>query len=301
VASAADNSGTADAVTVTAKDAAGNAVTGLPAGAFSFSYAGGSSTGSFAAATPGKTPGSYLVEFTGSTAGTPGTVSLSLDGTAISAQPKVTVKPGAVSESMSTATFESTTVASGTTVLLTVVAVDAAGNPIVGLKTSAFSLSLSGGQSTGKFGTVSAAAAPGTYTVPFTGLHAGSVSAYKVAINGVLLTAGPTVQVTPGGASAAQSTAAFAEKQVVTGNIDSITITVKDANGNAVTGLSSGDFILVLGGGSSNGTLSSVSSTTTPGVYTAIFTATAAGSAANLSVEIDGILLSKKPTVTVLT
>ena len=54
-------------------------------------------------------------------------------------------------------------------VIVTIVVMDAAGNPISGLLGKRFSFSLSGGKSTGKFGSVTATAVAGTYTVTFTG------------------------------------------------------------------------------------------------------------------------------------
>ena len=103
---------------------------------------------------------------------------------------------GSVSASQSTVNFASTTNASGTTDLTTIVVEDAAGNAISGLANAAFALTLAGGGSTGSFGTVTETATPGTYTTNFTGNLAGAAATLTAKVNSVALTSKPTVQVT---------------------------------------------------------------------------------------------------------
>jgi hypothetical protein len=98
--------------------------------------------------------------------------------------------------------------------------------------------------------------------------------------------------------SATQSTVSFAAHSVVAGNTDLVTIVVKDASGNAISGLISSAFSFGLSGGS-GGTFGTVTATGTPGTYTAVFTGTTAGSASSLTATVDGVTLTMEPPVTV--
>ncbi len=294
-------SGKTDQVVIAVKDAGGNAIKGLTTSDFVFSLAGGTSTGTFGNVTvkAAATPGIYTVAFTGITAGTASTLTVAIDNTTIAAHPKVTVHHGAVSASTSSATFANATVASGTTDTLTLVVADAAGNPIAGLTRAAFVLTLSGGKSTGTFGPLVATATPGTYTIAFTGLTAGTPSTLTVKLNGVQLTTQPAVQVTPGAVNHAKSTITFAQPSVATGSTDTVTILVKDAAGNAITGLINSEFGFTLLGGTSAGSFGTVTETATPGTYTAVFTGVTAGSASSVLLAIDNVLLDEQPKVKV--
>jgi hypothetical protein len=292
-------SGNTDTVTIVVKDTMGNAVTGLAGGAFGLSLSGGGSGGTFGAVTATATPGTYTAVFTGTTAGTASTLTVTVSGVTVTTQPTVTVTPGAVSGMNSTASFATPTVATGNTDTVTIVVKDAAGNAITGLMNGAFGLHLSGGTSAGTFGMVSATATPGTYTATFTGTMVGTASTLTTTVNGVVLSTKPTVQVTAGGISGANSSASFAAPTVASGNTDTLTIVVKDAAGNAITGLTNSAFGLHLSGGSSAGTFGVVSATATPGTYTAVFTATTPGTASTLTVTVSGVPLTSQPTVTV--
>ena len=184
--------------------------------------------------------------------------------------------------------------------MITIAVKDNDGNAISGLASSAFSVALGGGTSAGTFGTVSATTTPGTYTVVFTGTTAGTASTLTAKVSGVTLNTKPTVHVVAGAVSGAKSSISFATATVASGSTDVITIAVKDNDGNAISGLASSAFSFVLAGGTSAGTFGTVSATTTPGIYTVVFTGTTAGTASTLTAKVNGVTLTMKPTVQVI-
>jgi hypothetical protein len=293
-------SGNTDLLTIVVKDTTGAAISGLPNGAFSFSLAGGTSAGTFSAVTQTATAGTYTATFTGITAGTASTLTVTVNSVALSTKPTVTVTVGSVSGSTSTVGFVSPSVASGSTDLLTIAVKDAAGNAITGLAISAFGFSLASGASAGTFGTVTETSTKGPYTANFTGTTAGTASTLTTTVNGVKLTGKPTVQVAAGPASSVNSSVSFASPSVAVGNSDLVTIVVKDAAGNAVTGLANSAFAFTLSNGTSAGSFGMVTETTTKGTYTASFNAITAGTASTLTATVSGISLSTKPTVQVI-
>jgi hypothetical protein len=298
-ASATDTSGVSDALTIVVKDTSGNAVSGLPSSAFSFALSSGTSAGSFGTVSETATHGTYTVAFTGTTAGTASSLTLTVSGVTLSTTPTVTVTAGAVSAGNSTVSFASPSVASGLTDTVTILVKDGAGNPISGLLGSAFSFALSAGTSAGTFGTFSETATKGTYTGIFTGTTAGTASKLSATISGVTLTTKPTIQVTAGGVSGTNSTVSFASPQVTSGNSDTVTIVVKDAAGNAISGLVNSVFGFALSGGTSTGSFGAVSESATKGTYTAAFTGAVMGTASTLTTTIGGVALNTTPTVQV--
>jgi hypothetical protein len=257
------------------------------------------STGTFGPVSATAKPGIFTVTMTGDGAGTASLLSATIEGVQISDQQTVTVAAGPISGSSSTASFEPSTIASGAIDTLTLKAADAAGNAIDELAENAFAFKFFGGTSTVKLGPVTPTATPGTYAVVAAGVQAGSALTLSVKINGVLLATEPTIQVTPGPVSAGKSTISLATPTVASGKTDQVTIIVKDAAGNAVTGLLSGDFILGFAGGTSTGSFGTVTESSTAGTYKVEFTAGNAGTASYLSVEVMGVLLSKEPKATV--
>jgi hypothetical protein len=217
---------------------------------------------------------------------------------AVSAADQFTYSGQTISGANSTASIAMTTVVSGNTDTLTIVVKDTMGNAVTGLASGAFGLSLSGG-SGGTVGAVTATATPGTYTALFTGTTAGTASTLTVTVSGDTLTSQPTVTVAPGAVSAMNSTASFATPTVASGYTDTVTVVVKDAAGNAITGLMSGAFGLQLSGGGSAGTFGMVSATAMPGTYTATFTGTTVGTASTLTATVNGVVLTTKPAVQV--
>jgi hypothetical protein len=86
---------------------------------------------------------------------------------------------------------------------------------------------------------------------------------------------------------------------VIVGSTDIVTIVVRDAFGNAVSGLASNAFHFTLSGGTSAGVFGVVTETSTPGTYTVTFTGTTAGSASTLTATVNGATILAGPTVTV--
>jgi hypothetical protein len=293
-------SGSPDVVTIVVKDTGGNAVTGLAGGAFTLSLAGGTSAGTFGAVTATATAGTYAATFTGTTAGTASSLTVTVTGVTLTSHPTVQVTPGPVSGSNSAVSFATSTIASSGSDGVSIVVKDAAGNAIAGLNGGAFGFSLAGGTSGGTFGTVTATATPGTYTATFTAAApAGTASTLTATVSAVTLTSHPTVQVIPGPVSGANSTVNFAASTVASGSPDVVTIVVKDAAGNAITGLGNGAFGLSLTGGTSAGTFGAVTASGTPGTYTATFTGTTAGTALTMTATVSGVTLTTHPTVQV--
>src|SRR6202044_3856156 len=114
------------------------------------------------------------------------------------------------------------------------------------------------------------------------------------------LTSQPKVTVTPGAVSGANSTVGFASTSVKSGRTDAVAIVVKDAAGNAVTGLESVQFNFSLLNGTSTGIFGPISATATPGTSTATLTGLVAGSASSLSLTNNHVQVAVEPKVTVL-
>jgi hypothetical protein len=204
-----------------------------------------------------------------------------------------------ISGTNSTDSLASATTVSGTPDTLTIVVKDTTGAAVSGLPSGAFGFSLSGGTSAGSVGTVTETATRGTYTAAFTGTTAGTASTLTVTVSGVALTATSAVTVTAGAVNSTRCTLSFASASVASGGSDPLTLTIKDAAGNAVSGLAGTVFNLALSGGSSGGTFGPVVETATPGTYTSTFTGTTAGTASTLTATVSGVSLATRPTVTV--
>jgi hypothetical protein len=204
-----------------------------------------------------------------------------------------------ISATNSTVSVASPSLISGTTDQVTIVVQDTTGKAVTGLGNSAFSFALSGGTSSGTFGTVTETSTPGTYTVLFTGTTSGTASTLTTTVNGTSLSSTPTLIVTVGPVSAATSTVSFASSTIAPGGTDTVTITVADANGNAITGLGNSAFSFALSGGTSQGTFGTVTETSTKGTYSVTFTGTTAGTVSTLTTTVNGVILNSKPTVQV--
>jgi hypothetical protein len=183
-------------LTLQAKDAAGNNLTS-GGRTVVFTQSGGGSQGTIGAATDNAN-GTYTASFTGTVAGTATTIGATVDGAAVaSTLPTVTVVPGSVSTATSMVTVSDSTVASGSSVTLTLQAKDAAGNNLTsGGRTVVFTQSGGGSQ-----GTIGATTdnANGTYTASFTGTVAGTATTIGATIDRASTTsASPNITVIPG-------------------------------------------------------------------------------------------------------
>ena len=84
------NAGAADVLTIVVKDTNNNGVGGLNSSAFVFA---GVTEGTFGAVSATTTPGTYIATFTGATAGGPSSLTVTVNGIALAAQPSITVTP----------------------------------------------------------------------------------------------------------------------------------------------------------------------------------------------------------------
>lgn len=209
----------------------------------------------------------------------------------------VTVTPGAASAAKSTVSVSSGTVASGSTITLTLQARDAAGNAIAtGGLTVVFTAS--GGGSTGAI-SATTDNGNGSYTATFTAQTAGAATTIGATVNGVAVsTALPTITVRPGAPSVATSTVTVSGTTIAVGQSATLALRVRDAAGNALTtgGLA---VQFTATGGTSVGTIGPVTDNG-DGSYTALFTATAAGTPLTIGATIGGVAVtSTLPTIRV--
>lgn len=294
--SASLTSGSSITVTLTTKDTSGNQLSsgGLTV---AFSHSGGGSSGTFSTVTDNLN-GTYTATLTGTTSGSATTITATIGGSAVtSALPTVTVSPGGLSLAQSNVTVSSASVASGSTVALTLFTKDANGNLLsTGGQTIVFSRS--GGTSSGTISSVTDNL-NGTYSATFTSTTSGSATSITATIGGSSVTsAAPTVTVTPGAISYSQSLVSVSSAAILSGQTSTITLTVKDANGNTMSGGGLSVFFAKSGGGS-NGTFGSVTDNSN-GTYTATFTGTLSGSATSIVATIGGTsVTSSAPTITV--
>ncbi len=186
-------------VTVVAEDAAGNLLTGLMPSDFLFNLGGtGTSQGNFDPTRFANLGGGqYSETFTGTTAGTANTITVTIDGALVSTAPPITVTPGPVDLTQSTVSVAPTSISLGgvdqTTVTLTTR--DSFGNQETngGGAAVVFSVDPSSSAS-GTFSTPQDNG-DGTFSASLTGSFAGNAS-FDATINGdPLLSIAPTLTV----------------------------------------------------------------------------------------------------------
>lgn len=288
-------SGQGATLTLTTRDANGNplATGGRVVG---FSASGGTSSGAISTAVDHGN-GTYTASFTGSTAGTPLTITATLNGVAAGQAPfpRITVIPSAAAQfSAVTGDLQSAVVGTAVSVRPAVLVRDAQGNPIAGAAVS-FEVGAGAGTVTGESQLTGAdgIARVGSWTL---GLAAGTNSLVARREAQVVSF---TATGTAGAVSLSQSTITVASGSLVSGTSTTITLRARDANGNSLTsgGLSVG---FSLSGGTTTGTIGSVSDHG-DGSYTAAFLATGAGTASTVNGTIGGsAVTSTRPTITVV-
>src|SRR6185503_8036723 len=130
---------------------------------------------------------------------------------------------------------------------------DAAGNNLtVGGLTVLFTGT--GGTSTGTIGATTDNG-NGTYTATFTGVLAGTAKAIRATIGGTPVTTTlPTITVTPGAATTAQSVVTTSSGTVVSGSTATLTLQARDAAGNNLTSGGATVVFSTTGAGTSTGT-----------------------------------------------
>jgi len=284
------SSGTAATVTATLKDLNNNPV---PSGIMVvFNKAGGTSSGVFDSITNAGS-GVYTSTYTGVTAGTAQTLSVSVDGVTLTPTVTVAVVPGPALLANSSLTITSPTVVSGSFVTATATLKDLNNNPIE--SGVAVTFTKTGGTSTGTFGSITNQG-NGVYNIRYTGIVAGTAQSVTVLIDGTSLGASVSIAVLTGSPSPSQSSIAISNGTVVSGQAVTVTATIKDENNNPVTsGVAIG---FSKAGGTSTGTLSAVTHQGA-GVYTATYTGVASGTAQTLNILTDGSALGPNTTVTV--
>ena len=283
--------GGAVALTLTVRDPGSNPLIGHTEVALD--HTGGGSTGEISAVTD-QGDGTYIAIFTGQTAGTATTLQATIDGEAVtSTVPTMTVTLGPPSLSNSTVVVSAALVAAGAAVTLTLTARDPGGNLLSGLTEVAFDST--GGERTGEI-SATTDQDDGTYTATFTGRTAGGATTLQATIDGETVVQTADVVVTLGAVSVNGSSLAISEPTVAAGERVTLTLTVADAGGNLLAGLTKVAFDHT--GGTSTGDISAVTDQG-DGTYTAVFTGKTAGSATTLQAAVAGETVAQTAVVAV--
>jgi autotransporter-associated beta strand protein len=280
-------------VTFQPRDAAGNKLV-IKNLSVAFAMGASSGQGKFSPV-PAKynTNGTYTATFTGTLVGG-NTIVTTVGGQAITSTPPViTVTPGTASGTKSKLNLQpGTVVVAGTSISLTLQAMDAFGNlETMGGLVVVFKLgSAKGGL--GTFGKVTDNK-NGTYTVTFTGTIAGT-NTITATINGAkVTTAIPPITVTAGPVSLVKSVETLSASSVAPGGGVTVFLTVKDAGGNLLTD-GTEDVSFALGNASgAQGTFGDVEYLGN-GKYAATFVAETAGTNTIIAM-IGGSPLTAKP------
>lgn len=184
----------------------------------------------------------------------------------------ITFDAGAVDAGQSTVALSAATTASGASVTVTVTPRDAAGNPVGPGRTVVVADGSQAPAGRSTFGTGAVTdRGDGSYVATLTGVRVGTPAPVAATVDGLALTAAPTLAVTPGAPDAAQSTLAVATPGLVVGGTSVVTVTVRDAAGNAATGAVPADVAFA----SSLGTVAGVACT--GGACSGVFTAATVG------------------------
>lgn len=282
VASSSVSSGQSSLVTATLRDLNNNLIS---SGVLvTFNKSGGTSTGAFSSVV-NVGGGVFTTEYSGLTAGTSQTLTISVDGVALSPSVTIQVVPGAPVVANSTLTASAPTVVSGNFVTVTGTLRDINNNPVETGITVSFSKS--GGTSTGTFNSVTNAGL-GAYNIRYTGVLAGTSQDIKVLVNGVDLGLNTSIAVLPGVPSASTSTLSLSSSSVASGSGVLMTATLRDDASNLI---SSGYTVAFSNsGGTSTGTIGAVTSAGS-GQYTATYTGVNAGTAQTIGINVDSVAL----------
>jgi hypothetical protein len=284
-------SGNTVTATATLRDINNNPV---PSGVLvAFTKSGGTSTGDFGALTNAGA-GVYTIVYTGLTAGTAQTLSITIDGAPIALSQNVTVIPGAAALANSSLSTTSTTVVSGNFVTITATLRDINNNPIPSGVTVTFTKTT--GTSTGTFSNFTNQG-NGSYSVRYNGVTAGTAQTIGFEINAVAFALTTTVAVNPGSPSATQSTIVVASPTVVSNNSVLVTATIRDDNNNTIS--SGYSIAFSKSGGTSTGTFSAVTNQGN-GVYQVNYQGVVAGTAQTLGILVDSSGLGPTTNIQVL-
>jgi adhesin/invasin len=271
-------------VTLSSKDAFGNAAQSGHTVTFTLAGA-GTSTGTFNPVTD-HGDGTYTAIFTGLAAGTARNIGATIDGSDVTTpQPTITVVPGGPTQiTISSGNGQSATVNTSVAVAPSALVRDAQNNPVAGVAVT-FAIGSGGGSVTGGSATTNASgiATVGKWAL---GTTAGTntLAATSTGLAGSPLSF--TATGTPGPFSAFASVTTAERDTVAAGSNIAITMQAKDQYGNNLTagGLA---VTFVLNGGTSDGTLGATNDNLN-GTYTAAYTGQVAGSADTVSTVANG-------------
>ncbi len=278
--------GASTTVTVTVRDLFGNAIPGATVILAASGTGNAISQPGSPTAASGVTSGSVASTVSGVK-----TVTATANGVAITAGATLTVQPGAVSASSSTIVLgASTIIAGGAATAITVTARDANGNPIPG---QAVVLAVTGtGNTLTQPAGVTDANGVATGSIASTVTGSKTVSA---TIGGTAVTPSQVLTVAPGAISETLSTVELATTTTSAGAPPvTITVTVRDANGNPVPGQA----VVLAATGAGNTLTQPTAFTNALGVATGSLSSTTAG-AKVVSATAGGVGLTQAPTLTV--
>ena len=285
--------GTLAFVTLTARGPSGiqEALGGLNV---QFSLGAGSATGTLGSFSDNG-DGTYTTTFTGILVGTI-TIVATIDGQPLTSAPAVvTVTPGAFSLAQSTVSITPGSIVSGAAAVATLVARDRYGNlETAGDLTVAFGLGA--GTATGNF-SAPVYAGNGAYTATFTGVLTGTDPVIAFIDGQTLTSTPPTITVTAGPFSLAQSSVAVSPASFAVATTTTITLTVRDAAGNVEN--AGGLLVQFYLSGTGNGAFTPVVDHHN-GTYTTILTGTTIGTD-NVLATIDLQNLTSTPPILTIT
>lgn len=287
----AANGADASQVTITLIDTNGNPVAGLTAGLFSITLTGSASAGSVSETA---VAGTYVFEVTNSVAEQV-TVTVTADGVELNDNPVILFEEPVfvIDPAVSTVTATSPHIADGSDASqVTITLVDINGDPVAGLATGQFSISLSGSASAGP---VTETAAAGTYDFEVTNNAAEQVTV-TVTVNGILIDDTPTIlfEETVLVIDPAASTITATSPHSADGTDASlVTVTLLYNNGDPASGFAGSLFDIALSGSAVAGT---VSETLTPGTYTFAVTNNIAEQV-TIAVTANGVVLDDNPLI----
>ena len=279
-------------VTVNVADANGNPIDGLVDADFTID-AGGATDGEI---TTTGMAGQYSFQVTSTAAGT-FEVTVSIGAETLGSPVSITFVPGAVSGSVSDATADPTVnvPADGTTTsTVTILVRDSNNNPIPDLASGAFGVIAA--PTGASISAVTQTATPGTYQFTVSNTEAETVT-LAITVDGIALVDEPTVTFVADAVNATNSSATASPTDITAGETSTITVTLRDANQNLVSGQAAA-FAIVFTTGTA--TFNNDVTETAPGsgVYEFTVSSETAGTV-TVQITVDSVVLGATPTITV--
>lgn len=242
--------------------------------------------------------GTYTAAFTANSAGSTAVSASMPQSFTVTLAPTLTVEKVYIDVTVGSPESSSDTVASGNLIQAVARLKDSSGNLVTGTGYS-ITFSTTGGTSTVSTSSVTEYS-PGVYKANLQGRASGTaltVSASATIAYQVNSTASLTV--TPSSTiSISNSTLSVSANTVRAGQSVNLTATLKDAEGNRITGLTNVSFAASTGSGVATGTFGSVTDAGN-GTYTAVFTGSSAGTATTISVSSGALTVNDTVGVTV--